>query len=294
MMAPRSRSRASGSATRPRPGPRRRLRASSRRQPPRRRRLDSDGGRPPQRLRAPRRARTRSVTSCSRGRTRGSSARAETDWRLRADRVHHFVSVRRPSRPRHRGLGRWLLDWTEAGSCRGWPTAPWARPACRTCSAAGPTSRSPTSRRSPRRPAITSTATASLMIRSLDEPIPDLALPAGLEVRPVQPRDHRAIWDADCEAFQDHREPAGPDGGGLRLAGSCPARPRHRPSGRSPGMATRSPARSSTSSSARRMPRLGVKPRLARARLGPPAVATAGPRQRPDGPLDAPLQGRWA
>jgi mycothiol synthase len=44
------------------------------------------------------------------------------------------------------------------------------------------------------------------MRRRLDEPIPDAALPAGLEVRPVRPEDHRAIWAADIEAFRDHWE----------------------------------------------------------------------------------------
>lgn len=43
-----------------------------------------------------------------------------------------------------------------------------------------------------------------LMVRDLAEPIPDLALPDGLEVRPVEEADHRRIWDADCEAFRDH------------------------------------------------------------------------------------------
>ena len=44
------------------------------------------------------------------------------------------------------------------------------------------------------------------MRRPLDLPIPEVALPEGLEVRPVLPEQHRAIWDADVEAFQDHWE----------------------------------------------------------------------------------------
>lgn len=42
------------------------------------------------------------------------------------------------------------------------------------------------------------------MVRDIRDPIPELALPTGLEVRPVGPADHRRIWDADCEAFLDH------------------------------------------------------------------------------------------
>jgi GNAT superfamily N-acetyltransferase len=42
------------------------------------------------------------------------------------------------------------------------------------------------------------------MLRSLDEPLPDFAMPAGLEMRPVLPEHHRAIWEASEEAFRDH------------------------------------------------------------------------------------------
>jgi mycothiol synthase len=44
-----------------------------------------------------------------------------------------------------------------------------------------------------------------LMVRPLSEPIPDAPLPAGLEIRQVVEADHRRIWDADDEAFRDHR-----------------------------------------------------------------------------------------
>jgi mycothiol synthase len=36
--------------------------------------------------------------------------------------------------------------------------------------------------------------------------LPDAVLPDGLEIRPVRPEDHRAIYDADTEAFLDHWE----------------------------------------------------------------------------------------
>jgi GNAT superfamily N-acetyltransferase len=42
------------------------------------------------------------------------------------------------------------------------------------------------------------------MTRPLSEEIPDVALPDGLEVRPVTPEQYRRIWDADVEAFRDH------------------------------------------------------------------------------------------
>jgi mycothiol synthase len=42
------------------------------------------------------------------------------------------------------------------------------------------------------------------MVRPDLENIPDLPLPAGLEVRPVLPEHYRPIFDADNEAFRDH------------------------------------------------------------------------------------------
>jgi ribosomal protein S18 acetylase RimI-like enzyme len=53
-----------------------------------------------------------------------------------------------------------------------------------------------------------------LMRRDLTAPIPDPPLPDGIEVRPVTPDQHRAIHDAQFEAFRDHwgsREPTEQD-----------------------------------------------------------------------------------
>jgi mycothiol synthase len=43
-----------------------------------------------------------------------------------------------------------------------------------------------------------------MMTRPNLEDIPDLPLPDGLEVRPVQPDQYRLVWDAASEAFRDH------------------------------------------------------------------------------------------
>ena len=48
------------------------------------------------------------------------------------------------------------------------------------------------------------------MRRPLADPIREAPLPDGLEVRPVLPAHHRAIWDADEEAFRDHWDHAEP------------------------------------------------------------------------------------
>lgn len=42
------------------------------------------------------------------------------------------------------------------------------------------------------------------MVRSLAGPLPDFAMPNGLEMRPVAPEHYRLIWDASNEAFRDH------------------------------------------------------------------------------------------
>src|SRR3954452_13944426 len=42
------------------------------------------------------------------------------------------------------------------------------------------------------------------MTRDLSEPIEDVPLPDGLEVRPVTADQYRQIWKADSEAFKDH------------------------------------------------------------------------------------------
>jgi GNAT superfamily N-acetyltransferase len=44
------------------------------------------------------------------------------------------------------------------------------------------------------------------MIRSLDEDITALPLPEGIEVRPVDSENYRAVWDAAKEALRDERE----------------------------------------------------------------------------------------
>lgn len=42
------------------------------------------------------------------------------------------------------------------------------------------------------------------MVRPDLENIPNVPMPDGLEVRPVQPEQYRTIWEAEVEAFQDH------------------------------------------------------------------------------------------
>jgi len=114
--------------------------------------------------------------------------------------VHQTEGWVRPAW-RRRGLGRWLLAWSE-------------RRAIEVARVDGrPPRRALTAWPDEQQVGATALYEAAgyrivrygfQMVRDLASPIPDAALPAGLEVRPVTPDQHRAIWDADCEAFRDH------------------------------------------------------------------------------------------
>ena len=126
---------------------------------------------------------------------------SQTDVRTRALGPNHHLEGWVSPALRRRGLGRALLHWAEAR----------AREVAQVDGRAGERSLSSW-------PDEAQTGAVALyegegyvivrygfmMVRDLTEPIPELPLPAGLEVRPVDPADHRRIWDADTEAFLDH------------------------------------------------------------------------------------------
>ena len=128
-------------------------------------------------------------------------AAAETSVRTRDGiGVHHVEGWVRPAW-RRRGLGRALLHWTEGRA------ADVARVDGR------PPRRALSSWPDERQVGATTLYAAEgyaivrygfTMVRDLSDPIPDVELPAGIEIRPVVAADHRAIWDADAEAFRDH------------------------------------------------------------------------------------------
>ena len=132
----------------------------------------------------------------------------QTRWRIRGERVFHHIEPSVRPEVRRRGLGRALLAWAERHIAEGLESgtmgpldrahvlAGWAD---LEIEAAGPFAAGADYHVD---------GYGILMARLLDAPIPDLPLPAGLEVRPVRPEDHRRIWDADVEAFKDHRDPA--------------------------------------------------------------------------------------
>jgi mycothiol synthase len=128
-------------------------------------------------------------------------AAAWTDVRTRDGIGAHQVEGWVQPAWRRRGLGRALLHWTERRAAE--VARVDGRPAQRALSAW------------PDEDQVGATALYEsegyeivrygfMMVRDLADPIPDLSLPAGLEIRPVIERDHRRIWDADEEAFRDH------------------------------------------------------------------------------------------
>jgi mycothiol synthase len=44
------------------------------------------------------------------------------------------------------------------------------------------------------------------MVRPTLDDVPDVAIPAGLEVRAIEKTERRAVWDAAADAFRDHRD----------------------------------------------------------------------------------------
>lgn len=131
---------------------------------------------------------------------------AEVDWRERDAKVVHRIEIWVHPDARREGIGTRLLAWGESR----------AR-ASVVAGAGGPT----------KLPHVLGLGTPThvhpglafaeargyapvrygfLMRRDLAEPIPDVPLPSGLEIRPVAAEDHRAIWDADVDAFRDHWE----------------------------------------------------------------------------------------
>jgi mycothiol synthase len=138
----------------------------------------------------------------------GLAAVVEGDWRLRAGRVfHQNHPVVRPVW-RRRGLGRALLRWAEAHVAEGVAAGEMGDPAVPHLLAGWADLEIEGTPEFAVDAGYEIAGYGIMMTRDLTQPIPDLPLPEGIEVRPVRPEDHHRIWDADSEAFQDHRDPA--------------------------------------------------------------------------------------
>lgn len=129
------------------------------------------------------------------------------EWRQRAGNVIHSIQIWVLPDARRQGLGGAILAWLES-HVRGAVAAGSSGPAelphvlggwvdgddAASAAFAAATGYSPV-------------RYGFQMRRPLEDPIPAVPMPDGLEVRPVLPEHIRPIYDADFEAFRDHFEP---------------------------------------------------------------------------------------
>jgi mycothiol synthase len=138
----------------------------------------------------------------------GLAALVRTSWREREGVIMHVVQLWVHPDHQRRGIGSAALEWGERHAR--------AIAASQTGHAAGLEHRfgGVTSKENAagvafaERHGYRATRFHYEMRRDLAEPIADVPMPEGLEVRPVIPAHHRAVWDADVEAFRDHWDAA--------------------------------------------------------------------------------------
>jgi GNAT superfamily N-acetyltransferase len=130
-------------------------------------------------------------------------------WRDRPAVVNHRIEIYVHPEWRRRGLGRRLLDWAEErarASVRDGEGGPADKPQ----QFGGGGRDTDVFRAFAEANGYEPFRYHHEMRRALADPIRDAPLPPGLELRPVLPEHHRAIWDADEEAFRDHWDHAEP------------------------------------------------------------------------------------
>ncbi|MBI2780715.1 MAG: GNAT family N-acetyltransferase [Chloroflexi bacterium] len=132
------------------------------------------------------------------------------DWRERAGRIIHSSTIWVLPEWRRRGLGRRILAWLEARARASLLDGTGGPPELPHVLNAGIETSNIASAAFAAGAGYAPVRYGFQMRRPLDLPIPDVPMPAGLEVRPVEPAQIRAIWEADSEAFQDHFEPRAP------------------------------------------------------------------------------------
>lgn len=133
---------------------------------------------------------------------------ARVGWRERTGRIIHNAEVWvRPS-DRRQGVGTELARWAEAHAIESVADGYGGDPALPHVHGGGTDRANEAAMAFARSLGYEAIRFGFLMERDLREPIPDVPLPVGIEVRPVVEADHRRIWDADVEAFKDHWENA--------------------------------------------------------------------------------------
>jgi mycothiol synthase len=129
-----------------------------------------------------------------------------TDWRERDRKIVHNFEIWVHPDHRRQGLGRRILAWLEARADASIVDGSGGSPDLPHVLGGGLIVANPASVAFAERVGYATIRYGFQMRRPLDEPIPEIPFPDGLEIRPVKPEHHRAIWDADVEAFLDHWE----------------------------------------------------------------------------------------
>ena len=137
----------------------------------------------------------------------GFVAHVNVDQQVRAGKVVHWIEGWVRQDRRRQGIGRALFRWAEKHSADLVARGAAREPELPHVLGFGVLESIPAAMAFAADTGYTRIRYGFEMRRPLDEPIPDAALPAGIELRPVREEDHRRIWDADVEAFRDHWEP---------------------------------------------------------------------------------------
>ncbi|HET7181472.1 MAG TPA: GNAT family N-acetyltransferase [Candidatus Limnocylindrales bacterium] len=129
-------------------------------------------------------------------------------WRERTGTIVHNMEVWVRPADRRRGIGTALLRWAEQHAVDSVPAGFGGSPALPHVHNGGTDRDHDAANAFAVEMGYLPIRFGFVMQRDLAEPIPDVPLPDGIEVRPVLEADHRRIWDADVEAFKDHWESA--------------------------------------------------------------------------------------
>ena len=137
----------------------------------------------------------------------GFVAHVNVDAQVRDGKVVHWIKGWVRQDRRRQGIGRALLAWAERHSALRVRSGNTPQPELPHVLGFGALEKNPAAMGFAASTGYAPIRYGFQMRRSLAEPIPDVAMPHGFEIRPVREEDHRKIWEADVEAFLDHFEP---------------------------------------------------------------------------------------
>jgi len=133
---------------------------------------------------------------------------ARVAWRERTGTIVHDTGIWVRPADRRRGIGTELVRWAESHAIDSVALGFGGPPDLLHVHGGGADRENEAAMVFARRMGYAPVRFGFLMERDLGEPIPDVQLPDGIEVRPVVEADHGRIWAADIEAFKDHWENA--------------------------------------------------------------------------------------